>query len=191
MTFKNIISNEQTVDPTFKDEIKKALEGSIEYDNYVAFWGSCFSNFFPTRFYLDGRFWTTSEKYFMYQKAITFGDEEIAEKILSLDEPGKIKKLGREVKGFDNDYWNKVKEDIMYKAVRAKFEQDALCRECLLRYPTKHFVEGSPTDTEWGVGIIYRDSTIDDSNNWKGKNLLGKILDEIRDATVRDVKILW
>lgn len=183
------ISNEQTIDPKFENQIKQALVGSVEYDDYIAFWGSCFSNFFPTRFYLDGRYWTSSEKYFMYQKAITFGDEEIAEKILSSNEPKECKNFGRQVKNFDSKKWDEVKEEVMYKAVKAKFEQDGLCRTCLLlpRYMSKHFVEGSPVDKIWGVGISYADNRIANKDNWKGQNLLGKILDRVRDEGYEDM----
>lgn len=180
-------SQEQTIDPKFENGSKKALIGSVEYDNYVAFWGSCFSNFFPTHFYLDGRYWTSSEKYFMYQKAITFGDEEIADKILSSNEPKECKEFGRQVKNFNSEEWDKVKEEVMYKAVKAKFEQDGLCRTCLLLYQTKHFVEGSPFDKIWGVGIKYNDERITDEKNWKGENLLGKILDKVRDEAFEDM----
>lgn len=180
-------SQEQTIDPSFKEEVENALRGSIEYDNHVAFWGSCFSNFFPTRFYLDGRFWTSSEKYFMFQKAMTFGDEEIAQKILFTDTPKECKNLGRQVKNFISSEWDKVKEEIMYKAVKAKFEQDGLCRHCLLFYSNKHFVEGSPVDKIWGVGVSYTDRKIDNEKNWKGENLLGKILDKVRDEAFEDM----
>jgi hypothetical protein len=167
--------------------MKKALEGSIEYDDYVAFWGSCFSNFFPTRFYLDGRYWTTSEKYFMYTKAITFGDEEIAEKILKTDNPKECKNLGRQVKNFNSEEWDKIKEEIMYKAVKAKFEQDGLCNSCILNYLNKDFVEGSPYDKIWGVGIKYDDKRILNKKNWQGQNLLGKILTRVKDELVQSM----
>ena len=166
-----------------QEEIERFLSGSIAYDNYVAFWGSCFSNFFPTRFYLDGRYWSTSEKYFMYQKAMTFYDTKIAEEILKLEEPREIKKLGREVKNFNESVWNNVREEIMYRGVKAKFEQDTISKQCLLmpEYKDKHFVEGSPIDKIWGVGIRYDNSKIDNKENWDGLNLLGKILDRVRE----------
>lgn len=174
-------SQEITISPEFLNEIKKALNGSVSNDEFVAFWGSCFSNFFPTRFYLDGRYWTTSEKYFMYTKAITFDDKEVAEKILKTDNPKECKNLGRQVKNFNSEEWDSVKEEIMYKAVKAKFEQDGLCNYCIMKFIHQKFVEGSPYDKIWGVGIKYDNDEIFNEKNWKGENLLGKILTKVRD----------
>lgn len=182
--FKKLLENgsqEVTIPPEFLNEVNKALNGSISNDEYVAFWGSCFSNFFPTRFYLDGRYWTTSEKYFMYTKAITFGDKEVAEKILKTDNPKECKNLGRQVKNFNSEEWDSVKEEIMYKAVKAKFEQDGLCNYCIMKFIHQKFIEGSPYDKIWGVGIKYNDKRIFNEKNWKGENLLGKILTKVRD----------
>lgn len=182
--FEELIKNcpqECKISEDFVKDVNKAFEGTVYDGTYLTFWGSVFSNFFNTRFYLDGRYWTTTEKYFMYQKAITFNDNETAEKILKLDNPKDIKQLGREVKNFSEEKWDKVREEIMYKAVKAKFEQDRLCNYCIKEYPDAIFVEGSPYDKIWGVGIQFDDYRIFNKNNWKGKNLLGKILTKVRD----------
>ena len=71
--------NLRTVDRNFEDYLEDVLLSGTNYnDKYVAFWGGCFSNFFPCQFWLEGKLWTTSEKYFMWKKAITFGDNETA-----------------------------------------------------------------------------------------------------------------
>lgn len=192
-SFEELIKNgsqECKISEDFLKLVKKAFEGVIYDGTYITFWGSVFSNFFKTRFYLDGRYWTTTEKYFMYQKAITFNDTETAEKILKLDNPRDVKQLGREVKNFSEEKWDKVKEEIMYKAVKAKFEQDGLCNYCIKEYPNAIFVEGSPYDKIWGVGIKFDDYRIFNKINWKGKNLLGKILTRVRDEIFEeDLKI--
>ena len=162
------------------------LSGTNYNDKYVAFWGGCFSNFFPCHFWLDGKEWTSSEKYFMWKKAVTFADNEIAEQILNSDEPKIVKTLGRQVKGFNPNVWDEVKVDIMTSAVSAKFFQDADCNECIKLFPTQKFVEGSPTDTIWGVGVHYQDKNIFDETKWRGLNLLGHVLDEVRDRIFDD-----
>ena len=188
--FKKLLeegSKEKTISPEFLVEVKKALNGSVSNDNYVAFWGSCFSNFFPCHFTLDKKVWTSSEKYFMYMKAITFNDNEIAEKIYELDDPRQIKALGRKVKNYSEEVWDKVREEIMYKAVKAKFEQDGLCNYCILNYLSQEFIEGSPYDKIWGVGIAYNDEKIFNKDNWLGTNLLGKILTKVRDEITKSM----
>lgn len=158
------------------------FEGCNVYDNHVAFWGSCFSNFYPCEFTLEGKTWKTSEHYFMWKKAIFFNDVETANKILEVEHPRDAKKLGRQVKGFNEEEWALVSFHIMYDGVYAKFSQNEDLKRALLNenFTGKHFVEGSPVDNIWGVGVSYEDPRVDDENNWTGKNWLGKILDIVR-----------
>ena len=60
----------------------------------------------------------------MFQKAMYFNDTEIAELIKNTEHPRDCKKLGRKVRGFDEAQWDKVKYNIMYDAVLAKFSQN-------------------------------------------------------------------
>ena len=70
-------------------------------DKYVFFWGGPFSNFAPVEegIEFDGFRFPTSEHVFMYIKAKTFNDDEIAEKIKNALDPKTAKKLGRKVRG--------------------------------------------------------------------------------------------
>ena len=52
-------------------------------------------------------------------------------------------------------------------------------------YKGKGFVEGSPYDRIWGIGI-HKDAASDDESTWKGQNLLGKVLDEVRDRIIAE-----
>lgn len=166
-------------------------------DKYVFFWGSMLSNFFPyenksvetnsvkpLNFEKNGIKWKTSEHYFMYQKAIYFKDFETAKKIISATRPEVAKKLGRQVKNFNAEEWSKVSEDAMYMAVYAKFSQNKELRMALLdpKFDGKEFVEASPFDRIWGIGLHYNDEKCDDPNNWLGENKLGKILNKVRQA---------
>ena len=50
----------------------------------------------------------------------------------------------------------------------------------LLKFGKDHnFVEGSPYDKIWGIGIHFEDELANDSKNWKGENLLGQALDMV------------
>lgn len=151
-------------------------------EKYVAFWGSIFSNFNPCYFKNNDGEWYNSEQYFMWQKAKYFGDEETANLIYNEKDPAKCKKLGRKVQNFDVDKWDKYSITAMEKAVYDKFNQNEDLKKELLssKYEGKNFVEGSPYDTIWGVGIIYDSILIEDEDNWKGQNLLGKTLDKVR-----------
>lgn len=48
------------------------------------------------------------------------GDDDIAAKIMILDEPKEIKQHGRKVKNFDNELWEKNCQEIVEKGNMAK-----------------------------------------------------------------------
>ena len=153
------------------------------HGDYIAFWGSVFSNFFPCEFHLEGAKWCCSEQYYMYKKAVTFNDFEVALQIRQEVAPKVIKQLGRQVRGFDENVWNAVSLEFMKKAVLAKFEQNDYLRSYMFlpEFEGKHFVEGSPVDNIWGCGISWKDPAIADKANWTGKNLLGQTLDWVKE----------
>ena len=174
-------------------------EGCIAYrdfislyftDKYVAFWGGPFSNFYPCKIHYSGdkKFkspaadFHCSEQMFMWLKAIYFHDQEIADEILKVKTPKEAKALGRQVKNFSDDLWNEFKELAMFDAVYYKFKQNERLRNYLLSpaFDGLKFVEGSPIDKIWGVGVNWCDPKIADEKNWKGQNLLGKTLDDVR-----------
>ena len=151
-------------------------------EKHVLFWGSVFSNWATARFVVDGNEFRTSEQYFMYMKAKTFKDEEIAQEILKYGtNPKEAKKLGRKVKNYDDAVWNVKRYDIMYDAIKYKFDANPQMKEELMSYHGKSFVEASPYDKVWGIGICEDDAEADDESMWKGTNLLGKALTELRD----------
>ena len=162
--------------------------GFVIYNKNVAFWGGIFSNFYPCSFYLkvndkDTVKWKSSEQCFMAYKAYYFGDMDIYYKILQSDSPKEAKKLGRQVKNFNEESWSKVRYDIMSNIVYEKFLQNEELMNFLLsdKFDNKGFIEGSPFDGVWGVKMDYRNPDIDNNENWNGENLLGKVFNEIRE----------
>jgi ribA/ribD-fused uncharacterized protein len=160
-------------------------------DKHVLFWGEEFSNFHPApiHYWENGikYFFPTSEHMFMWQKARHFKDEISANAILNVEHPRDAKKIGRKVSNFDNNEWAKVRYEKMLRAVTLKFTQNEDLREFLLskRFDGKHFVEASPFDEIWGIGYDENHVFADDETKWKGLNLLGKCLDEVRDNLIK------
>jgi len=117
----------------------------------------------------------------MYLKAEYFCDWETAEEIVDLGQiPKTAKDLGRKVKGYDEIEWSKVRENMMYKAISLKFASSLELQEKLLDTGNKILVEGTPFDPIWGVMIHWKDDAILDERNWKGQNMLGKVLMRVR-----------
>jgi len=130
------------------------------------------------------RFFCT-EQAFMYAKAKFFGDEEVASAIMKEDsDPMTVKSLGRMVSGYDDASWDAVRYDWMFKVNLERFKQNPDVRRKLLskEYAGLEFVEASPSDRIWGVGLAQDDPKIDDPKNWRGKNLLGKVITQCRDT---------
>ena len=65
----------------------------------------------------------TAEQYMMYQKAIVFKDQEIADKIKLEPDPRKQKALGRKVNNFDNKEWNRKRDHVVEEGNWWKFTQ--------------------------------------------------------------------
>ena len=51
-------------------------------------------------------------------------------------------------------------------------------------------MEASPVDPIWGIGLSAYDKEAHTKETWKGLNLLGKILTEVRDELLKEVGFL-
>lgn len=150
-------------------------------DKHVLFWGGVFSNFERAAFVWDMEMFPTNEHFFMYQKALFFKDYDTAKKILLAVHPRDAKKLGREVKNFDADKWKEVSRDYMKQGLELKFRQNPdMCEQLLELGEGRKFVECSPYDLIWGIGLSEDDPNANDKSKWRGTNWLGQCLDEVR-----------
>lgn len=156
-------------------------------DKYVLFWSGVFSNFAKKGYTShDGIEFVCSEQEFMYRKAKLFKDEEEAARILVATAPKEIKTLGRMVRNYDEKAWGAVREEMMFQACLSKFSGNASARKAILSYPGKDFVEASPYDRIWGIGLKETDPRALDQAQWRGTNLLGKVLNRVRDQILAE-----
>lgn len=142
---------------------------------------TCLSQWYPCQFEVDGVTYTSAEQYMMAEKAKLFGDEEIRSEILCTSDPRKCKALGRKVRNFDKAVWNKEKEHIVRKGNTKKFLQNSALRSFLLSTGDKVLVEASPTDRVWGIGLGKNNPDALNPQKWRGQNLLGFALMNVRD----------
>jgi len=163
------------------------LEERGELPDFVLFWGGrqpkgCLSQWYPSRFTLDGVEYPTAEHYMMAEKARLFGDTAAVEKILADPDPERAKAAGRRVQGFDEDAWTKARYDIVVRGSVAKFGSDERLRGFLLSTTGKILVEASPLDTIWGIGFDEHQPEARLPSRWRGLNLLGFALMDARTA---------
>ncbi len=126
-----------------------------------------FSNFAAYPIKLKGKLWPTSEHYFQAQK---FAGTEHEGAIRQVASPMIAARMGRSRKRPLRPDWEEAKDDIMRQAVLAKFSQHAYLKALLLGTGDAQIVEHTKNDRYWG-----------DGGDGRGKNMLGKILMEVRE----------
>ena len=168
-----------------------AVEAAKQGVQILAFYGhvqtgetvgdSCLSQWFPCSFAVEGNNYTTAEQYMMAEKARLFGDEEIRQQILREEDPMACKRLGRQVQQFDKDVWDARCGEIVVAGNIAKFSQNPELKAFLLSTGDAILAEGAPRDKIWGIGMGKSNSLAQDPAQWRGRNLLGFALMEVRD----------
>lgn len=127
----------------------------------------------------EGISFSTVEHYMMYHKAMLFGDNSIAQDILSMQTPDEAKAAGRRVQGFDKERWTTHREQIVFDGNLLKFSQHDKLKELLLETGTKPLVEASPEDNLWGIGFSAADAA-QHRDQW-GQNLCGIAIERVRE----------
>jgi ribA/ribD-fused uncharacterized protein len=159
---------------------------------FIYFWGHtsrpgepigkfCLSQWYECPFVVGGFTYNTSEHFMMAQKARLFKDEATFQKIIQSRTPGEAKDLGRLVADFDEQTWLEHRFDIVKTANRHKFGQNPELGEYLRKTGERVLVEASPIDRIWGIGMAEDDKDIANIHAWRGLNLLGFALMEVRD----------
>lgn len=116
----------------------------------------------------------------MAQKAILFKDDKVLSSIMKATTQKEIKSLGRKISNFNQQSWDKNKSNIVYNGNHLKFSQNLELLEVLLSTGDSIIAEASPTDRIWGIGMSARKDLT--KNEWKGENLLGEVLMDVRKA---------
>lgn len=125
------------------------------------------SNFARYSVTLDGKEWPTNEHYY---QAMKFTDPKIQATIRKAGGPGEAKRLGN-MKGLTLRHdWYTAKIGVMRKVVKAKFMQHPMLLQMLLRTSDAELIEHTENDSYWG-----------DGGDGSGRNMLGKILMEVRE----------
>jgi ribA/ribD-fused uncharacterized protein len=158
---------------------------------YVFFWGhqvskhgvtaSCFSQWYGAPFVVEGQRYLTAEHFMMAEKAALFGDQATRELVLQAPHPEAVKALGRQVRGFGEATWLDKRFGIVVRANEEKFAQNAELGQFLKQTGSRVIVEASPVDRVWGIGLAQDDAKAHNPNRWRGLNLLGFALMQVRD----------
>ena len=127
-----------------------------------------FSNFYLAPIELDGYTWPTTEHYFQAQKYIA--DPTHYQNVLQLATPREAFNYVRTYKSFVRSDWANIKDEVMFKACLAKFQQHPKLKELLLSTGDRTIVEHTTNDSYWG-----------DGGDGTGRNQLGITLMKVRE----------
>jgi ribA/ribD-fused uncharacterized protein len=168
------------------------------YDNgetikYLFFWGHTnktevevgkfvFSQWFPSTFVVDNVEYKTAEHWMMAHKARLFSDGSSFERIIKSQKPAEVKEIGRQIKNFDQITWENHRYTIVREGNIHKFSQNPSLKNFLLSTGDRVIVEASPVDNVWGIGLVESSPLVSNPYTWKGLNLLGFALMEVRDV---------
>ncbi|HZS48306.1 MAG TPA: NADAR family protein [Blastocatellia bacterium] len=136
----------------------------------------CFSNFAAYPITLKGKVWPTTEHYFQAQK---FPNSEHEENIRLCESPMIAARMGRDRSKPLRKDWEIVKDDIMREGLRAKFNQHQDLQKILLETGDAEIIEHTTNDKYWG-----------DGGDGSGKNMLGRLLMELRSELMTEMKKL-
>lgn len=183
------------VDARSVGELARIVEAGA-HPKFLLFWGhqgradgrldkSCLSQWWPTRFSVDGLVFGSAEHFMMWRQAVLFGDVTRAAAILVARSPAQAKAIGREVEHFDETIWVEHRWEIVVSASVAKFGSDPALRDFLLATGKRVLVEASPVDRIWGIGLAADSEFAETPQRWRGLNLLGFALMEARAKLAR------
>lgn len=126
-----------------------------------------FSNFFPAPILIASMVWPTVEHYFQASK---FDDYRVQDRILEMKSPMDAAREGRNKANKPNENWETVKDNVMYKALSAKFLQHPELKQVLLNTGNDLIIEHTSNDYYWA-----------DGGDGTGKNMLGILLMRVRE----------
>lgn len=177
--------------------------------DFVFFWGKedIFSQWNSASFVYEDILFKTAEHYMMFQKAVFFeySDKSISDiksiiaeersllankyyetdnilvKILNASTPKKAKDLGKEVKFFNKQRWEAIVAKVLFKGNQLKFSQNKSLYDTFMSFKLQRFVEASPYDKIYGIGLKSSHPDASNPSRWRGQNILGDVLTQLRD----------
>lgn len=140
--------------------------------------GAELSQAFPCKMQVDGYKYNSAEQYMFAQKARLMGDRATFSKIMNERNPIKLKSLGRRVRPWNQDKWEKNRFKIILEANTHKFAQNPRLAKKLKATGKRTLAQASERDFILGIGIHIKDAIA--GKSWRGMNMLGKVLMKVR-----------
>lgn len=144
----------------------------------LGFTNGIFSNFDRCDVIHDGQTFRSSEHCYQWLAAKEALNDDVAEAIYKAEHPAHAKRLAARIKN-DIPNWGELRDTIMEDVLRAKLRSSDAFREALIASGQRVLVEAQ-LDDYWGSGLVSSLTATTKREFWPGKNMLGKILMNIR-----------
>ena len=137
------------------------------------------SNDFTTPYEVDNIRYVNTAQHYASCKALHFNDYESFFEVVT-DERKAIE-ISKCIRNFKLKEWELNAEVYMRRCLEEKFKRNKLARSYLLNTHSLELVCASPhISSYWTVGRDISDECVNDFNSWRGYNVLGLILTDIR-----------
>lgn len=161
----------EPIKAVYKEAVSRILPQRVDrnvikfYDRFDEYYE--FTNFYHHPVRIDGHMWPTTEHYFQAQK---FVGTPYYDHIRKLPFPRDAFRVSRDpvASRWVRRDWSAVKDNVMLKALRVKFQDERL-KQKLLGTKNKTLIEHTSNDSYWA-----------DGGDGRGLNKLGKLLMTVR-----------
>lgn len=142
------------------------------------------SNWYLSDFTVGGIKYSSCEQYIMEQKCKILGDNALADQIMATDDVAAQQRIARNTANYSETIWNGLRQVIALRGLYAKFSQNDTLKQQLLETGDAYLVECAWSDKTWACGIGLDSSDKEDIEKWKGTNILGFALMEVREMLI-------
>ena len=148
----------------------------------VGFFGALnpLSNFYESKFTVEGIEYILSEQYIQAQKTLLLKDETSYNKIMGATNSLDYKNVARSVCNFDRSKWETAAGPLCKEGLRAKFNQNPYLLDTLINKTGNKKLVECANDRLWANGIPLHSNACLNQQRWISQGLLGKLLEDIR-----------
>ena len=172
------------------DEVNIFKVTKRENENTVGFFGEInpLSNFYPSTFVYNGIHYISSEQFIQSSKAKYFGDLDTYNLIMGCATSLECKNLSCQIRNVNMDKWDNVAGNICHPGIRAKFLQNPIALDTLLKKTGHKQIVGCTSDCLRGTGIPLGDLLCLDTSKWISQGIMGQILENIQDEALHSMQ---
>lgn len=152
---------------------------------------NCLNENFYAPFKVEGITYLTIQHWLMAQKAALFYDFIAMEKIIACKTAAHAKLLANQIRNVDEDVWLANAYALVVKGNVHKFAQNSALKQKLLNTGNAIIVAITSTDCIWGNGLKFEKNIALNPFKWKGANLQGYALMQVRDILLDEKEVVY